>query len=56
MCNNFTDALTYLPFFSFKCSEPVVLYTMLLEEVPRELSRFCKMDRGSKVVEPRSGA
>ena len=52
LCNNFTDSLTYLPFFLFKCCEFVVLCIILLE-VARELSRFCKMVRRSKVVGPR---
>jgi len=42
LCNNFDDALTYLPFFIFRCCESVVLYTILLE-MARKLSRFCKM-------------
>ena len=49
MCNNFCYALTYLPFFSFKCYESVVLYILLLKEAS-ELSYFCKMARRSKVV------
>ena len=31
LCNNFNDALTYLPFFIFQCCESVVLYIILLE-------------------------
>jgi len=52
VCNNFNDALTYLPFFSLKCCESVVLYIILLE-VSRNLSCFCKMASRSKVVGPR---
>jgi len=43
--------LTYLPFFSFKCCGSVVLYILVLE-VARELSRFCKMARRSKMLRP----
>ena len=39
---NFHDALTYLPIFSFKFCEFVVLYIILLEGV-RKLSPFCEM-------------
>jgi len=49
LCNNFNDALIYLPFCSFKCSESVVLYIISLE-VARELSHFCKMALRLKVV------
>jgi len=48
----FSYALTYLPFFSFKCCDSVVLYIILLE-VACESSRLCKMARRSKVVGPR---
>jgi len=41
-CNNFNGALTYLPIFSLKCCESVMLYIILLQ-VARKLSRFCKM-------------
>jgi len=51
LCNKFDDTLTYLPLFSFKCCA-VVLYIILLE-VARELSHFCKIVRRSKVVGPR---
>jgi len=53
LCGNFNDALTYLPssLFSFKSSEHVVLYIILLE-VALKLSRFCKMAQRSKVVGP----
>ena len=51
LCNNFSDALTYLPFFSFKCCGSVALYIILLE-VARELSHFCKMAHSLKVVGP----
>jgi len=44
ICNNFNDALTYLPFFSFKCRHSVVLHIILLEVAPK-LSHFCKMAR-----------
>ena len=45
--------LTHLFYLSnFKSYEYVVLYTILLE-VARELSRFRKMARRSKVVGPR---
>jgi len=37
--------------FDFKCFESVVLYIILLK-VTRELSRFRKMARRSKVVGP----
>jgi len=36
MCNNFNDPLMYLPFFSFKSCESVVLGTIFLE-VARKL-------------------
>jgi len=39
---NFNDALTYHPFFSFKCCESVVFYISLLD-MAHKLSRFCKM-------------
>jgi len=44
MCNNSNDALTYLPFLSFKCCESVVLNIILLK-VACKLSCFCKMAR-----------
>jgi len=45
--------LTHLfSLFNFKSCESVVLYIILLEVV-RELSRFRKMARRSKVVGPR---
>jgi len=50
--NKFNEALTYLFFYSFKCCESVVLQITVLE-VARELSRFSKMARRSKVVRPR---
>jgi len=49
LCNNFNNALTCLNFFSFKCCESFVSYMILLE-VARELSRFCRMAQRSKVV------
>ena len=52
LCNNWNDALTYVPFFIFRCCESVVLYIILLETA-RKLSRFCKMARRWKVVGPR---
>ena len=52
LCNNFYDALTYLPFFGFKCCEPVVSYIILLE-VARKLPCFSKMVRRLKLVGPR---
>ena len=51
-CNNFNDSITYLPVFNFKYCESVVLYIILLE-VSRELSRFCKIACWSKAVGPR---
>jgi len=45
-----THSLIFL--FSFNCCEFVVLYIILLE-VARELSRFCKMAHRTKVVGPR---
>jgi len=44
LCNNFNDALAYLSFSIFRCCESVVLYIILLEMV-RKLSRFCKLAR-----------
>jgi len=41
----------YLPFFSFKSCEPVVLYIILLK-VARKLSHFRKMAHRSKAVGP----
>ena len=52
LCNNLNDILIYLLFFNFTYCESVVICIILLE-VARELSRFCKMARRSKVVEPR---
>jgi len=52
LCNGFNDGHTCFPIFSFKCCESVVLHIILLE-VARKLSRFCKMARRSKVVGPR---
>jgi len=49
LCNNFNEALTYLPYFSLKSCEAVISY-FILSEVARKLSRFCKMARRSKVV------
>ena len=49
LCNNFNEALTYLPFFNLKSCEAVISY-FILSEVARKLSRFCKMPRKSKVV------
>jgi len=43
---------TYLHLFSFKSCQSIILYTTLLAVI-RELSRFCKMARRSKVVGPR---
>jgi len=53
LCSNFNDALTYRTFSSFKSCESVVPYINLLA-VASKWSRFCKMVRRSKVVEPRS--
>jgi len=52
LCYNFNDALTYLLFFIFRYCESVVLYIILLE-MARKLSRFCKMARRYKAVGPR---
>jgi len=51
LCNNLYDALTYNPFFSFKCCESVDFYLILLE-VARELSRFCEMAGRLEAVGP----
>jgi len=50
LCNHFNDALTYLPFL-VSC-ESFVSYIILLD-VARKLSRFCKMSRRSNIVGPR---
>ena len=50
-CYFFPDSFTYFPFFSFKCCEYVILYTISLE-VACMLSCFCKMACRSKVVGP----
>jgi len=47
LCNNLNDALTYVPFFIFRCCEPAVLYIILLE-MARKLSRFVKWPVGKK--------
>jgi len=47
-CNNFNGA-SFIILFLILCYEAVVLNIILLE-VARELSRFCKMVRRSKVV------
>jgi len=52
LCNNFNEALTYLPFFGLMSYEAVFLYFILLE-MAHKLSRFCKMTRRSNVVGPR---
>jgi len=43
--------LQYLPFFSFKCCESVVLCIILLELARK--SRLCKTARRLEVVGPR---
>jgi len=52
LCNNFSDAFTFLPFFSFKYCESVVLHSIFLE-VASKFSRFCEMARRSNLVGPR---
>ena len=47
LCNNLNDALTYVPFFIFRCCEPVVLYIILLEK-PASCHVFVKWPVGKK--------
>jgi len=51
LCNNFNEAPAYIPFFTFKSCEAVIS-CFILSEVARQLPRFCKMARRSKVVGP----
>ena len=47
LCNNFNEALTYIPFFTFKSCETVIS-CFILSEVARKLSRFVKWPVGQK--------